>query len=118
MSNPRLNLTRFQTFLLWLLISCLLEGEFNAGKKVPPLVCEFLIMTGAYLTLNEKYNGKSRKYYGTNNPNEETIGLTVVREDDTDGEDAFGTLNDSSAQNNSKNGREKKDAYNQDSLSF
>ena len=75
-------------------------------------------MTGAYLTLNEKYNGKSRKYYGTNNPNEETIGLTVVREDDTDGEDAFGTLNVSSAQNNSKNGREKKDAYNQDSLSF
>lgn len=119
MSNPRLFLTRFQTFLLWLLISCLLEGEFNVGKKVPPLVCEFLIMTGAYITLNEKYNGNSRKYYGTNpNPNEETVGLTVVREDDTDGENAFGTLNDSSAQNNSKDETKKGRAYNQDSLSF
>lgn len=118
MFNPRLNLTRFQTFLFWLLISSLLEGEFNVGKKVPPLLCEFLILIGAYVTLNEEYDGNSRQDYGTYNPNEETVGLTVIRDNDMDGEDDFGTLNNSSAQNNSKDETKKGRAYNQDSLSF
>lgn len=56
-SYSRIILTRLQSFFLWLFISSMLEGEFNAAKKVPPLVVEILVAAGVYWSMrNNKYS--------------------------------------------------------------